>query len=56
MRLFHLLVEARFVIDELERKLVAHVLDGGGRLGGSEELISVRNIEFFGNSAWREVS
>ena len=49
VRLFDLLVEACHVIDELEGELVSHVLDGGGRLEGSEEPIGVRNVEFLGN-------
>ena len=34
---------------------MSHVLDGGGRLEGSEEAIGIRNVEFLGNSSWREL-
>ena len=44
--------EAGHIIDELEGELVSHVLDGCGRLEGSEEAIGVRNVEFLGNSSW----
>ena len=43
-------VDPGYVIDELEGQLVAHVLDGSGRLDGSEEPMGVRNVAFLGHS------